>query len=199
MLDPASLSIIKDFIDIGKQLYGYLSPDYKEAAEDLIKITNNILAGQSEVLKWVRKFEGIDLDNRKEFDYFHDEFYSFRDGTGYDSIGINCPQIRSIYHNSLAKYLKRLLASDKEKLRKAQDIISNLGTWDDEMHGIAKNILTRLELTLENIKSDYTIAKNLRNDFLAQTSDDVKMLRAQSDELRNLRGEFIKKANIVLS
>jgi phosphopantothenate synthetase len=199
VLESASLSIFKDFIDIAKQLYVYLTPQYKEAGEALIKITDNILTAQNDILKWVRKFERLDLNNSKEFNNFYDEFYDFRDGPGFDSITVNCHQILSVYDKFLANYLKKWLASDQAKLSETQQIFNDLGSADADMKDVSLKIMKGLEDKLKDIKSDYKNANNLRSIFLAEIDNDVKMLRAQSDELRKLRGEFIGRANVVLS
>jgi hypothetical protein len=188
-----AISTVKGFIDIAKELKGYLTPKYQEAADALYNITNKVFTGEQKLLAWVHAFERVDLNdpNRRQFIKLRQGLESFRLGKGYDSINFHSRQIGTIYNDKIKSHLRKWLARDKTKLQKSESIFYDLGHIDNGIMKIAQEVMKKLEESVNQIENTYDSGTNIRKKSL----DDFKQLKNvlvnQSDELRELRNNFI--------
>jgi len=203
MVDVAgTLSNIDNLINLWKRVMPLLTPQYKDAAKDLYKVTDYILSANQLLVSWVSEFKKINLadPSKKEFDEFKDKYNMFRIGTDYDKVKVHCTTLSAIYKKSLKSNLQRLFVRDKAKLSETDLIFERFANQEDNMSKLVfGEILGGLETAIALINSDYDDAEKYRIDYVDIIDFTMSTLTKQIDELREQRLKLIELSGAEVS
>jgi hypothetical protein len=187
------ISWTEGFIDLAKFINLNMTPQYRDAAAALYKMINNFLQFNQTLLKWLFQFEQLDLreETKNEFLRFYNDYFLFRTGPEYHQLGMISSQAENAQAIFLGSPLRRLLARDKEKLRRAQRLFLHASDEDAKFaHIVYDDVFKEFEYTLKEIKNNYSTATSLQKSLQEKTDQYKDLILKQTDDLNKLLNDY---------
>ena len=154
-----TLELFEGFIKIGKELAklpALVTPQYKPAAKDLYKISQNLLTANEKLSRWLFKFLYFDFrqtDARGKFLALVGDYKTMKSGPEYHKLKVSCGDLRAIYNQHIAGKLGKWF-SDQNKLAEATSVFNDLIYSDQELvNAIYNNVLMTLNKAVDAMEN----------------------------------------------
>jgi hypothetical protein len=193
-LDPSqAIGIVKELIDLFKDLKGYFQPKHKVAYEALENIIRRITKSHQTMFQWANRFDRICRDpikKKEDINKFSEEFDYFRDDPAYHEIKSLSISLCRIYDTMIKGRLRRIFSRNKKKYENAKHLFTKICNMGSELKEYAYSTLQKLEEAIKQINSNYDDRLRLEEEFIRSWEKDKSTLRQYIDELHNLQDEY---------
>ena len=184
------LSEIQEAIEFCKMLSQELTPQYKEAAQELRDLIKKQTSTLTELLLQFNKFVNLDFDDEKLRKEWATDYSSRADGL-LRIIFNDFEESRSNIHKSLNGGLRKFLATKKEKYNNASELLFSIFDIKREVYSYLINTHSPLSTIAYQISRD-SISQNEFNDIKNKTLENVKEISEFIKELAKLDVAFAK-------
>ena len=195
-IDPSqAIGIVKDVIDLLKDLKGYFHPKYRVAYEALENMIRKISKSHQTMFQWANRFEIMcreSIKKKEDITKFYAEFDHFRNDPEYHEIKSLSISLCRIYDTMIKGSLRRIFSRNKKRYDNTKHLFAKICNMGSDLKEYAYGTLQKLEKAINQINSNYNERYKVEEEFMRSWENDKPTLRQYIDELYKLQEEYDK-------